>query len=722
MGVDRRAVIGLIAGGAVGTMFTPAIWKTTGSIALWSQNWGWIPRIPKGERKYAYTTSKLCPSGSGLKVLTVDGLPLTAAGNPAHPLSQGGVSALGLSECYLLYSPARVKKPLLKTGAQFKEISWDEALGLLADKLKAAGGKAAAISGDQNGTANEVISALLAKLGCADKFFLMPSEGQAAGRAWQLMGGHGLIGYDLANADTVLALGADLFESSGATMLNARSYSAQRSSLDKPAAKLVYVGSQRTTTAYASSKWVPCLPGREAAVALGLAALLIKGGASSDAPDFADFKAFVSAGYTPDKVEALTGIKAEVLEKLAKKLTEAKKPLVVAGSEFGQGAPGAAYMAALAVNILLKRINVPGGVYATPEFPKVVDGALSRTQMASADLVKYLSSVAAGKTPAPELLITYDANPAFGLPQAPAMAKALAGAGFKAAFASFMDETAAQADLVLPASLPMERYDDVVSPYGAPFAVYSLVKPLLKKPVHDTKAACDVILAAAAKAGLALGADSFEKLLKTKVAAVAKSGGFIAGKDASPSAALAGKDVAAFSGDPWKALMEGAAYVVASPVKQDGLTLGTKTLAAALKADGAKAEDGALALTCAYKTRSGSPAVGIPAQDLTAVRDTELAGTKTVATLNAATAKMFKLEAGESIKLTGPAGEISALVALSETVMTGVVAVPMGFGHTAFDDFSKNKGQNVLAVMTATEEPATGVNSWSGSKVKIAKI
>jgi menaquinone reductase, molybdopterin-binding-like subunit len=716
MGVDRRAVIGLIAGGAVGTMFTPALWKTTSSIALWSQNWGWIPRVPKGEMKYVNTSSKLCPSGGGLKVMMIDGLPVTAAGNPAHPLSLGGVSALGMSECYMLYSPSRVQKPKVKSGKDFKDISWDEAAALLADKLKGAKGKIAAISGDLTGTANEVVSALLAKLGCADKFFLMPSEAQAAGRAWQLMGGNGLIGYDIAGADAVIALGADIFETSGTSVMNARSYAAKKN------AKFVYVGSQRTATGFACGKWAPCLPGQEAAVALGLAALLIKGGATSDAPDFADFKAFVSANFTPDKVEKLTGIKAAALEKLAKKLTDAKKPLVVAGSEFGQGAPSAAYVAALAVNMLLKRGNVPGGVYASPEFAKTLDGALSRTQMYAGDLVKYVASVAGGKTPAPDVLITYEANPAFGLPQAPAMAKALSGAGFKIAFASFMDETAAQADLILPASLPMERYDDVATPYGAPFAVYSLVKPLLKKPAYDTKTAGDVLLAAAAKAGIALGAESMEKLLKAKVAVLAKAGGFVAGKDATAADVLAGKAAPAFSGDLWKALMDGAAYVVASPVKQDGLTLGTKVLAAALKASDAKAEEGMYALTGSYKLRTGTPAVGIPAQDLTAVRDNEFDGKLTVASLNAATAKKLKVEAGDKLKLTGPSGEMTVSVALAETVMTGVVAVPMGFGHTAFDDFSKNKGQNVLAVMTATEEPGTGVSAWSGSKVKIAKI
>ena len=61
MGLDRRAFLGLVAGGAVGTMFTPIPWKLIDDAAIWTQNWSWIPKVPKGQIDYVTTSSKLCP-------------------------------------------------------------------------------------------------------------------------------------------------------------------------------------------------------------------------------------------------------------------------------------------------------------------------------------------------------------------------------------------------------------------------------------------------------------------------------------------------------------------------------------------------------------------------------------------------------------------------------------------------------------------------------------
>ena len=108
------------------------------------------------------------------------------------------------------------------------------------------------------------------------------------------------------------------------------------------------------------------------------------------------------------------------------------------------------------------------------------------------------------------------------------MVKALDKIPFKVSFSSFLDETAAGCDLVLPNSLPLERYDDVATPYGAGFCVYSLVHPI-QKPVHDTKTTADVILSLARKLSIDLKFDSFLQVLKEKVATLAKaSGGFVA--------------------------------------------------------------------------------------------------------------------------------------------------------------------------------------------------
>ena len=53
-------------------------------------------------------------------------------------------------------------------------------------------------------------------------------------------------------------------------------------------------------------------------------------------------------------------------------------------------------------------------------------------------------------------------------------------------------------------------------------------------------------------------------------------------------------------------------------------------------------------------------------------------------------------------------------------LMTGVVSAPLGYGHTAFDIFSKGKGANYLGLMTVAEEPGTGLSTWTASEVKIA--
>ena len=86
MGLDRRGFVKFVVGGVAGTLFTPVIWKGMDDAAKWSQNWGWIPRLPKGERKAVPALSKLCKSGCAVKVQTVGGAPFAALGNPDNPM------------------------------------------------------------------------------------------------------------------------------------------------------------------------------------------------------------------------------------------------------------------------------------------------------------------------------------------------------------------------------------------------------------------------------------------------------------------------------------------------------------------------------------------------------------------------------------------------------------------------------------------------------------
>ena len=110
--LDRRGFLKFIGGAAVGTLATPVVWQGLDDISIWSQNWGWIPKLDYGNNDFTSvrTVSKICPSAVGVEVRLVGGRPVRVVGDPHSPLSRGGVSALATTEVQLRYSPARLKR------------------------------------------------------------------------------------------------------------------------------------------------------------------------------------------------------------------------------------------------------------------------------------------------------------------------------------------------------------------------------------------------------------------------------------------------------------------------------------------------------------------------------------------------------------------------------------------------------------------------------------
>jgi anaerobic selenocysteine-containing dehydrogenase len=634
-----------VAGGAVGTLFTPIPWKITDDLSIWTPTWHWSPRVPRGEVTYATTATKLCPSGAGLKVALAGGKPVTAYGNPEHPLSQGGVSPIGASEVYMLYSPSRVRTPMRKAGGKFEPITWEQAQADLTAKCKAAGNKVACISGDAGGTSGEVFSAFLSKIG-SSAMYAMPGEAGPAAAGFKLMGGQGVVGFDIDNADCVLILGGDIFEGSGVSVRNRKAFCASRSQGGAVKARFAYAGPVRNHTGAVCDAWIPVASCQLGALALGVAWHLLKAGAAANAADMADFKKLVEAGYSPDKVFKLTGVPAEALAKVAASLAGAKAPLVIPGSEMGQGMGPGAFIAGMSLNLLLGRMNKPGGVMALPEMPAVFPGAETPSEILARDLAGFLKNVGEGKTPAPEVLLVHAANPAYGLPESAAMAKALEKIPFKVGFASFMDETAAMCDLILPGSLTLERYDDVVTPYGSAFCSYTLVKPLLA-PIYDTKTPADFILDTAKKMNLALGHDSLEKALKERRRSWPRPrdswpdrscpGSARRGRTSRPSMPRAcgrpsrptglGQDR---PGGPDRPVVRGQGPGRPQPAKPE------------------------LCLAGRAPQRVGTPATGIPAQCTTAIPASDFKDGDVYVSMNAATAKQYGLSEGSRVRLPEP--------------------------------------------------------------------
>jgi len=649
MSVARRAFIQMSVGATVGILFTPTVWTALDDVSIWTQNWPWIPTLKYGEVKGVPTVSKMCESGCAVKVRTVAKEAFGTEGNLDNPLSGGGICPLCANGVQVKNSPNRIKNPMLNG----EEITWEKANEVVAEKLSAAGSKVAVISGDQTGTVNEVFSALLADKG-SDAFYTMPCEMQAADKAWTgLMGGSGQIGYDMENADLVLLAGADALESWGPTVANMKAFAANENG------KFIFAGPMQTKTASVTSKWVPVPAEGMAAFTLGICYYVLQAGKSVPAADFAQFKSMVMSGFTPAKVEAATGVKADSMAEIAQQLLSASSPVVVPGGSV------AANAAAFALNLLLG-----GGMKVLPEFGKAVEGAMTRSDMLKQDILQGVNA---------DLLFVYEANPTYALSEQ-------VKAGFTVAFDFVNTETTAAADLVLPTPHPYERFDDLATPYGVAAATYSMGAPVSKATLNVMNAA-DFVL------GLAdLGFGSFEEVLGAKVEAV---------------------------GADMDELIEGAAYVLEETPDVSGVTLAANVLGkAAVPVKGT----GAMSLAPYTLLNVGTANQATTPNAPCTISNNQLVGDNMVVMMNSATAKKLGVAVGSKVKLSGGNGDCEALVQVFEGVITDTVAAPLGMGHTVGDEFSKGKGDNVYKILTVSSEAATGASTWAGSTVNVAKI
>ena len=80
----------------------------------------------------AKTTCYMCACRCGIDVHLKDGKVRYIDGNRDHPVNRGVICGKGSAGIMQHYSPARLRKPLLRIGprgsGEFREIEWDEAL------------------------------------------------------------------------------------------------------------------------------------------------------------------------------------------------------------------------------------------------------------------------------------------------------------------------------------------------------------------------------------------------------------------------------------------------------------------------------------------------------------------------------------------------------------------------------------------------------------------
>ncbi|MFH1090324.1 MAG: molybdopterin-dependent oxidoreductase, partial [Pseudomonadota bacterium] len=400
MKFDRRGFIKFVAGGAVGLHLTPLPWKIIDDIAIWTQNWPWVPRVTRYPSfSHSQTVCTLCPGGCGIRVRMVNGKrTIKVDGQEEAPINQGKVCPLGAAGTQYQYALSRFKGPVKRVAARgagvWQKVSWEDAFKEVGSRLAELRQKKMAqtvvmISSRHSSLTKALTARFMQAYGSPNLIFT-PSLGLAADFAQRAQFGPQLkddqelfqrlqlaqensLGYDLEHADYVLSFGCGVIEGWGSPVRSIQAYSAWRAG---GKAKLIQIDTWASLTASKADEWIAVRPGSDGALALGMAHVMVKEGlfnakfVSEHTHGFDAFKAMLLKDYAPAAVQLLTGVSPTIITKLARQFAQAKRPLAIAGR--GKGSlPTPVYelMAVMSLNALAGNINQPGGVNVRQDLP-----------------------------------------------------------------------------------------------------------------------------------------------------------------------------------------------------------------------------------------------------------------------------------------------------------------------------------------------------------------
>lgn len=241
------------------------------------------PSVPE---KYVNSICTMCPNRCGIRVKVVNNRAVKIDGNPKDPHNLGKICARGQSGIERLYSPHRIKAPMIRkdkskrgTWEGFQEVSWDEALDYVANVLrrrKEEDPKQFAVGGGwiPCGLYGPFIGAIAGMIGSPNSLGSPPSTCFfPKAFAWTVTigaGGHTQIKADHENARYIIALRRNIAGSLGVP------YATTFAMAKKKGAKIVVLDPRLSESAALADIWVPLKPGTDLAFLLAMGHVILK--------------------------------------------------------------------------------------------------------------------------------------------------------------------------------------------------------------------------------------------------------------------------------------------------------------------------------------------------------------------------------------------------------------------------------------------------------------
>lgn len=351
----RRDILKFSSGAAAGLVFTPIPWRLLGDSAIWTQNWSWMPRVPRGEVSEKDARCTLCPAACAVKVRSTGSTP-----TGLWP-RESAMCPAGFVAHHLAWHPMRLRHTL------HGQAQASVGAALAAASKAARPGATAVLDLLPGRTASLLHRAALTKLG---GLYLTPPpiEGATAAVTASLLAQPAPLAAELQQSKTLLSLSTPLLDG----------WAAPERTLNRPYT-LIQAEARRSRTASLADEWLPIRAGSEPALLLGLAhCLLHKSENVKSLQGFSELSA-AAAQMPPAAAAEHTGIEAARIEALAARLASTPSLILADGDPIGGplGAETQALAAALNVLTGLQGFRLRPEIPSPKEWPAVAETPLA---------------------------------------------------------------------------------------------------------------------------------------------------------------------------------------------------------------------------------------------------------------------------------------------------------------------------------------------------------
>lgn len=399
-------------------------------------------------------------------VTVEDGRLVDVRGDPADPYTRGFLCPKARYQLERSLAADRPLYPLVKSGASWKRVSWDEAFGLLASKIQLAisrwGPESVFYYHDSGsmGLSKSLGSKLFRRLGASEP---LGSLCWAAGIQAQEYD----FGFHLANVpEDVLSSKMIVIWGRNPAATNVHLVPFLKEARDR-GARLVLIDPLKSPTANLVDEHVQVRPATDAALALAMCNVVIHEGLV-DVPfiaaytvGFGAFERHVET-YTPEWAAKVTGVPGDAIVSVARRYARAKPAAILMGYGFQRHYGGGnAVRACDALAVLTGNVGKPGGGanYASGFISKNLVSLAPDSSRQVRGIPRASLGDLAGLNPPVDVMVVSGANPVNQAPGSASVRQAVERVPFKAVLDLRWTETCELSDLFLPVASPFEDED-----------------------------------------------------------------------------------------------------------------------------------------------------------------------------------------------------------------------------------------------------------------------